>query len=109
MKLTDLVELAKAGYKPSEIRELMGLPIDEDKEINLPEDKENLQEVEDNLQEDEDKPHDSNNEEIESLNKKIEEQQKLIEALQAQNRNINVQPDGSKEIEALSSAIRGFM
>lgn len=110
MKLSEMINLAKVGYKPNEIKELIEL--EKTTEFDA-EDEEKLQEDEENLQEDKDKDdeekHPDENEEVKQLKAKMEEQQKLIETLQANNINQNVKKDDKSDEDILTATIRGFM
>ena len=64
MNLKDIIELAKQGYKPSDIKELIALSKDNDSTEDNPEDK-----PEDKT---EDKPEDNKDRIIEELRKKLQ-------------------------------------
>ena len=101
MNIKDIVELAKAGYKPNEVKELMEMaarqnpnepePNPNEPEPNLNEPEPNPNEPEPNPNEPEPNPnepepnHDESNE-ISKLNEKIAELEKELKVAQEHNR-----------------------
>ena len=76
MNLKDIIELAKQGYKPSDIKELIALSKDNDSTENKPEDKpeDKSEDKPEDKPEDEpeDKPEDDKDRIIEELRKKLQ-------------------------------------
>ena len=77
MNIKDIVELAKAGYKPNEVKELMEMAAHQ----NQNESEQNHDESEQN--------HDESNE-ISKLNEKIDELEKELKVAQEHNRRSGV-------------------
>ena len=87
MNIKDIVELAKAGYKPNEVKELMKMSEQQNQnesEQNHDESKQNHDESEQNHDESE-QNHDESNE-ISKLNEKIAELEKELKVAQEHNR-----------------------
>ena len=80
MNIKDIVELAKAGYKPNEVKELMEMA----EKQNHDESEQNHDESEQNHDESE-QNHDESNE-ISKLNDKIAELEKELKVAQEHNR-----------------------
>ena len=87
MNIKDIVELAKAGYKPNEVKELMKMAEQQnhdESEQNHDESEENHDESEENHDESE-QNHDESNE-ISKLNEKIAELERELKVAQEHNR-----------------------
>ena len=91
MNIKDIVELAKAGYKPNEVKELMEMAAHQNQnesEQNHDESEQNHDESEQNHDESE-QNHDESNE-ISKLNEKIDELEKELKVAQEHNRRSGV-------------------
>ena len=87
MNIKDIVELAKAGYKPNEVKELMKMAEQQnhdESEQNHDESEQNHDESEQNRDESE-QNHDESNE-ISKLNEKIAELERELKVAQEHNR-----------------------
>ena len=87
MNIKDIVELAKAGYKPNEVKELMEMAAQQNQnesDQNHDESDQNHDESEQNHDESE-QNHDESNE-ISKLNEKIAELEKELKVAQEHNR-----------------------
>ena len=87
MNIKDIVELAKAGYKPNEVKELMEMAAQQNQnesDQNHDESEQNYDESEQNHDESE-QNHDESNE-ISKLNEKIDELEKELKVAQEHNR-----------------------
>ena len=93
MNIKDIVELAKAGYKPNEVKELMEMAAQQ----NQNESEQNHDESEQNHDESEQNHDESNIDEISKLNDRIAELEKELKVAQEHNRK-----SGENQHEELS-------
>ena len=117
-KLEDIVELAKAGYKPDEVKELIKLSKEgeaEDKK-ELPDPKDDLPKGSENDQDIEEASTDEKNEapedpsKVVDYKKKVEELESKIAALQAANTRKNMaDTDEKSDSETFADVMRSFM
>ena len=87
MNIKDIVELAKAGYKPNEVKELMKMA--EQQNQNEPEPNQNepnQNETEPNQNHDESEQNHDESNEISKLNEKISELERELKVAQEHNR-----------------------
>ena len=119
----DIIDLAKAGYKPADVKELLQLaneqkPVSEEvpvivpKEETQPEAKKDagaVSEAQTEKQEDETLKNLQN--QIEDLKKQSDEKDKLIKQIQKENasRNIKTEAQEKSENDVLADIARSFM
>ena len=116
-KLEDIVELAKAGYKPEEVKELIklskeGEQEEKKEELKAPEElKEELkapEELKEELPEEKDSSEDPSK--VVDYKKKVEELESKIAALQAANTRKNMaDTDEKSDSETFADVMRSFM
>ena len=117
MNFTDIVALAKEGYKPSDIKELMALESsqevpsmkeekeDQDKKTEQHEDgKERLDEAPKKSTDDS-----SKDSAIDEYKKKIEELEKQVKKLQSENVHKDYDKERPSDEETLNDITRSFM
>lgn len=93
MNLNDIIALAKQGYKPSDIKELIALSEQSEVIVVEPEAPAEVQPTEVEAAKEPDKPLDKVAEPAVDYKKLYEDSQKLISDLQKQNRDRNVKPE----------------
>lgn len=111
MNLNDIIALAKQGYKPADIKELLTLADDQEPEKSTPEVKDDGDSVPDDdpKAQDPSEPVKSEPEAVD-YKKLYEEEKSKLEKLQKENINKNMD-DGHKQSidDILANAVRGFM
>lgn len=117
-KLEDIVELAKAGYKPEEVKELIKLSKEGEAEENeeLPDPKDDSQKGSENVQNETEATNDEKTEapedpsKVVDYKKKVEELESKIAALQAANTRKNMaDTDEKSDSETFADVMRSFM
>ena len=113
MNLTDIIELAKQGYKPSDIKELIALSKDNDSTEDKPEDKteDKPEDKPEDKTEDkpEDKPEDKSedNPEDKSEDKTEDNKDKIIEELRKKLQNENL--SGEDKIKTSTEILNNLL
>lgn len=115
MKLGDIIELAKQGYTPNDIKELLSLNITEQEVKTTEQEKQPV--LPDQAKKDAESEHKNATEKKEesredSINYKLlyEDAQKKLEAAQKSNTNKNVQPENTKtDSDLIAEIVAGFM
>ena len=112
MKFSEMMELAKAGYKPAEIAEMAKL----EKVADAPEEEEEIKddtladmedkETPQDVQNQNDKDDDADQTDYKAL---YEQSQKALKEAQSANVNQNIGGTDKKDEDILADAIRGFM
>lgn len=115
MKLTDIIELAKRGYKPNDIKELISLSEDKGEDNppaagapeGLPEDS---SEKPEGTEEEKDTSSAGSNDDSIDYKKLYEESQAALAKAQQDNINKDINPTNNDEAQKhLADSIRGFM
>lgn len=107
MTAKEMFELAKAGYKPTEIAEMHKLMKDADPEIQ-PKEEPEKQPEEQPKEEPEKQPEEQPKEELD-YKKLYEESQKRLEAAQKDNLSKDMSGGQPKDDDILANLVRGFM
>ena len=109
MKFEDLVTFAKAGYKPSEVKELLELQVESEKEPLL-EDKEPLPEDKEPLPEDKEPLPEDKEPEVDYKKLYEETQEKLKEAQKANvTKDVSNSEDEPSDEDIVKDLFRSFM
>ena len=115
MKFTDIIELAKQGYKPSDIKELIELskeePKEEPKEAQTPAKEQIEEQPEEKREEVKEKEPETPSDDSLDYKKKIEELEATISKLQKENtrKNIADSDDQRSSVDVFNDAMRNFM
>ena len=110
MNLNDIIALAKQGYKPADIRELIALADVTEPEATSPEIKDGVQEP---LADEPIKEPDTTEPEAKAdaidYKKLYEEEKAKLEKVQKDNLSKNIKPETPSVEEQLADIVRGFM
>lgn len=116
LSLPDIIELAKAGYKPSDVKELMkaaseleSKPVEAEEPAEiLPKEEAQPEQVNEKKQE-EIKAEDDKDIRIKQLEAQISDLKKDLKTVQKENTNKNLQHEKPNEQELLNNIARAFM
>lgn len=111
MKLTDIIALAKAGYKKTDIDELLEVPVDEPEKVAIPESKD-----EENIPKGGDEEYPEESADVPDYEKLYKDVLEQIETLkndlkiaQTKNINQNISTNNNDDLADLADVFRSYM
>lgn len=110
MNLNDIIALAKQGYKPADIKELLALADVTEPEATNPEIKDGVQEpkADEPIKEPETTKPDASESAID-YKKLYEDEKAKVEKIQKDNLTKNIKPETPSLDDQLADIVRGFM
>ncbi len=108
MNFSDIMALAKNGYKPGDIKELLAIQTEPEQKQSEPEQKQS--ESEQKQSESEQSEENNLLKQVEELQKQLLDTQSKLKQAQKANTQVNIKPEGGQpDAERLNDWARSFM